>query len=105
MFGEMEKHIFSILLGASGVVFGYVAKSIVAIIARRLERADEDQRENIKSNTMAIQGLTGAINELKIRLSVIAEKLALIPSLQNEIHEAHARIREMRSQINGTHDN
>lgn len=76
---------------------GYVLKSVISWVTKRLERSEEEQIRATKANTEAIIELEKSIDKMNFQMDLISKNLALIPSMQKQIAEHEAKIREMKA--------
>lgn len=55
-----------------------------------------------KKNTSALESATHAIIKLETKLEYITKYLEKIPQLEEDIHVAHSKLRELKTKIDGS---
>lgn len=94
-----------IITAVLGFVGAFIVKEAWDWIKGKADKEASHVNRSLDKNTEAISQLQIAIVELKLRIEHLSEKLAPIPKLSKDIHEAHTKIRELRVQREGNGHN
>jgi len=76
---------------AYGIIGVFVAKEIIALVLKAFFNKTSEHIKAINDNTVAII-------KLETKFEMVFQQLAKIQKIEQDVHEAHARIREMRAQ-------